>query len=309
VRAALIVLVAALLVAPRAARADSDTITIGLFAPTAPFDGTGDRVSFVNALAEHLESDAGGKKVRGKVYSSATAFASAVKSKDIQYAVIDAPYAAALGLPYKVLGAAVRDGSSTVSWQLVAGSGVSKLSDLKGKKVVVPSIGTKENAFVTNVLLDGEVEAGYFAKILEAADAKSALTMVSVGKADAALVPSGVDIPSGMSKVMSLGTVGWPMFVALPGGDEARTKAFASRARSFSSSGAFSGFTGGDAGKYKSLAGSFGRGSKKGPMVVPPPARLSVREILEGRSFSIPLSNVLDLIEAPAKPSAPAQKK
>jgi len=303
-----VILVAALLALPRLAHAQSDTITIGLFAPTAPFDGTGDRVSFVNDLAKHLEGDAGGKKVTGKVYSSASAFASAVKNKDIQYAVIDAPYAAALGLPYKILGAAVRGGDSTVTWQLVAGSGISKLSDLKGKKVVVPSIGAKGNAFVTNVLLDGEVEASYFSKILEAADAKSAVTMVSVGKADAAFVPGGVDIPSGMSKVMSVGTVGWPMFVALPGAEESRTKAFSSRAKSFSGSGAFTGFGSGDAGKYKSLAGSFGRGSKKGPMAVPPPARLTVREILEGRAFSIPLSNVLDLIEAPTKASAPARK-
>ena len=305
-----LVVLVALVAVPRLAHAQSDTITIGLFAPTAPFDGTGDRVSFINDLADHLEGDAGGKKVTGKVYSSASAFASAVKNKDIQYAVIDAPYAAALGLPsnWKIHGAAIRDGSSSASWQLVAGSGVKKLSDLKGKKVVVPSTGAKENAFVTNVLLDGEVEASYFAKILEAADAKSAVTMVSVGKADAAFVPSGVDLPSGVSKVMSVGSVGWPMFVALPGAEEARTKVFSSRVKSFSSSDAFTGFGSADAGKYRSLAGSFGRGSKKGPMAVPPPARLTVREILEGRSFSIPLSNVLDLIEAPKKASAPARK-
>lgn len=305
-----IILVAllALVASESPAHAQSDTITIGLFAPTAPFDGTGDRVSFVNDLAKHLEGDAGGKKVTGKVYSSAKAFSDAVKKKDIQYAVVDAPYAAALGLPWKILGSATRDGASTVSWQLVAGAGISKLSDLRGKKVVVPNIGTKEKAFVTNALLDGEVEADYFSAILEAADAKSALTMVSVGKADAAFVPSGVDIPSGLSKVMGLGTIGWPMFVALPGAEDSRTKAFSSRVKSFSTSGAFGGFAGADAGKYKSLAGSFGRGTKRGPMAVPPPARLTVREILEGRSFSIPLSNVLELIEAPRKTSAPARK-
>jgi len=283
--------------------AADDTITVGLFAPTAPFSGTGDRVSFVNGLADHLSSVANGKKVTGKVYSSAGAFSSAVKKGDIQFAVVDAPYAAALGLPYKILASAVRDGSSTVSWILVGGSGVSKLSDLKGKKVVVPSIGAKENAFVTNSLLDGEVDAGYFDKILEANDPGSALTMVSVGKADAAFVPSGVDIPGGLTKIMSLGSVGWPMFVSLPGNDDALVKAFASRAKSYSASGAFSGFAGADAGKYKSLAGSFGRGSKKGPMAVPPPARLTVRDILEGRSFSIPISNVLLLIEAPRAPA------
>lgn len=306
---ALIVL-AALVALPRAAAAD--TITIGLYAPTAPFDGTGDRVSFVNALADHLGAEAGGDRVTGKVYSSATAFASAIKKREIQFAVIDAPYAAALGLPYKILAAATRDGSATVAWQLVGGAGVDSLADLRGKKVVVPTTGAKENAFVTNVLLDGEVDAGYFGKILEAVDARSALTMVSVGKADAAFVPAAADVPSGLSRVLTLGQVGWPMFVALPGADDARAKAFATRIKTYGGGTTFAGFTGADAGRYRSLASSFGRATKRGPMAVPPPARLTVRDILDGRTFTIPLSNVLELVEAPdrarRKTSAPARK-
>jgi hypothetical protein len=298
-----VLVVLAILIAPRLAWAQSSTITIGLYAPTAPFESTGDRVSFINALADHLEKEAGGAKVTGKVYSSASSFASAAKKGDIQFAVVDAPYAAAIGLPWKILGSAVRDGSSTAAWQVVGGDNVSKLADLKGRRVVVPATGAKESAFVTNVLLDGEVEGSYFTKIVEAADARAAVTMVSVGKADAAFVPAGVDLPSGVHSVKSLGEVGWPMFVALPAADEARTKAFGARVKSFSGSGAFGGFAGGDAGRYRGLAGSFGRGTKKGPMAVPPPARLTVRDILEGRAFSIPLSNVLDLVEAPGKPA------
>jgi hypothetical protein len=292
-----------LLIMPRVALAQS-TITVGMFAPTAPFDSTGDRVTFVNALADHLEASAGGAKVSGKVFSSASAFASAAKKGEIQFAVVDAPYAAAIGLPYHILGAAIRGGSSTSSWTLVAGAGITKLADLAGKKVVVPAIGAKEQAFVTNALFDGEVEASFFDKIVEAPDAHSALTMVSVGKADAALVPAGGDVPSGMSVVMSVGNVGWPMFVALPGASEADTKTFGAAAKSFSGSGGFSGFAGADAGHYRALAGSFGHAAKKGPMAVAPPAHLNVRDILEGRAFSIPLSNVLDLIEAPASRSA-----
>jgi hypothetical protein len=299
---------AALLVLVAPARAQSGTVTIGLYAPTAPFDGTSDRVAFVSELADHLAGAAGAAKVTGKVYASASAFAKAIKNKDIQYAVVDAPYAAALGLPWKPLGAAVRGGRSTIAWQLVAGPGVASLSDLEGKKVVVPATGARPQAFVTQVLLEGEVEAGYFAKILEAPDAKSALTMVSVGKAEAALVPGGIDLPSGISKVTTLATVGWPMFVALPGADDARTRALLDGLASFSSGGAFGGFAGAEDGRYPDLTGRFSRGTKKGPMAVPAPARLGVKEILEGRSFSIPLSNVLDLIELPAKASARARK-
>jgi len=299
-----LVVVGLLLATPGVAAAQS--ITIGLYAPTAPFEGTGDRVSFVNALAAHLARDANGAKVTGKVYSSAGSFAAAAKKGEIQFAVVDAPYAAALGLPWKMLGSAEREGGSTAAWQVVAGSGIGKLSQLRGKKVVVPSIGAKESAFVTNVLLDGEVDGAYFGKIIEAADARSAVTMVSVGKADAAFVPAGIDLPAGVRTVLTLGQVGWPMFVALPTADEARTRAFAARVKSFHGTGAFSGFGSADAGRYRGLAGSFGRGTKKGPMAVSAPARLTVRDILEGRAFSIPLSNVLELVEAPA--SSPPRK-
>lgn len=278
--------------------AAADTITVGLYAPTAPFGGSGDRVSFINSLAKHLEEDAGGNTVSGKVFSSASAFASAVKKGEVQFAVVDAPYAAAQGLPYKILAAATRNGSSTASWQLVATGGIKKLADLEGKKIAIPGTGSKVNAFLTNALFGGEVDASYFGKIIEAGDGNSAATMVSVGKADAAVVPSGTDL-SGATVVMNLTSVGWPMFVSLPGADSALVTAFGKKVKSFSSSGAFSGFGSADSGKYKSLSGSFGRGSKKGPMVVPPAARLTVKDILEGRSFSIPLSNVLDLVEAP----------
>ncbi|HVK78154.1 MAG TPA: PhnD/SsuA/transferrin family substrate-binding protein [Kofleriaceae bacterium] len=299
-------LIAALVAGPGRAAAQAGDVTVGLFAPTAPFEGSGDRVSFVNAVADHLAGAAGGAKVTGKVFSSAGAFAAAVKKGEIQFAIVDAPYAAANGLPYKILAAAVRGGGSSAPWQLIVKSSIGGIRDLRGAKVAVPSTGSREQAFVTNALLGGEVDAGYFAAIIEAPDARSAVTMVSVGKADAAFVPAGVEPPSSAKRLLNVGNVGWPMFVALPSADAARTAAFTARIKTFAGSGAFTGF-GGDPSSYRGLAGSFGKAVKKGPMALPAPARLSVRELLEGRSFSIPLSDVLDLVEAPA-PAAPAGK-
>lgn len=283
--------------------AAADDITIGLFAPTAPFEGSGDRVSFVNAVADHLAGAAGGGKVTGKVYSSAGAFAAAAKKGEIQFAIVDAPYAAANGLPYTILAAATRGGGGSAAWQLVAKSSVGSIRDLRGAKVAIPSTGAKAQAFVTNALLGGEVDTSYFASIAEAADARSALTMITVGKVDAAFVPTGVEPPAGTKRLLSLGNVGWPMFVALPTADAKQSAAFASRIKSFGGGGGFSGFGDAGGGNYRSLAGSFGKSTKKGPMALPPPARLSVKELLTGRSFSVPASNVLDLVEAP-----PAQK-
>ncbi|MCB9572965.1 MAG: PhnD/SsuA/transferrin family substrate-binding protein [Kofleriaceae bacterium] len=296
---------AALVIAAAPARAD-DTITVGMYAPTAPFDSTGDRNTFIKALADHLAGATDGATVKGRVYGSAGAFATAIKKGEIQFALVDAPYAAALGLPYRILAAAVRDGDATVAWQVVASSKLKRLSDLAGKRLAVPAIGAKQNAFVTNALLGGEVEASYFGKIVEAADAHSAVTLISVGKADAALVPGGIDLPAGVSRVLDLRQVGWPMLVAAPGVDAALAQKIATRARSFKGTGAFTGFTSADAGKYKALAGSFGKPRRRGPMAVPPPARLAVRDLLAGRVFDVPLSDVLSLVETPPPVPAPA---
>ena len=129
----------ALVAAPTTAAAD---VTIGLYTPTAPFEGSGDRVSFVNAIADHLASVAG-EKVTGKVYGSASAFAAAVKKGEIQFAVVDAPYAAANGLPYNVLAAATRSGSAHAHWHLVAKSSIGTIRDLRGAKVATPPVGAR----------------------------------------------------------------------------------------------------------------------------------------------------------------------
>jgi hypothetical protein len=290
------------LAAPAVAQADD--ITIGLYAPTAPFEGSGDRVSFINGIADHLKGVSNGAKVTGKVYGSASAFAAAVKKGEIQFAVVDAPYAAANGLPYQILATATRNNESTAAWQLVAKSSIGSIKDLKGAKVAIPTVGAKQQAFVTNVLLGAEVDASYFGSIVDAADARSAMTMITVGKADAAFVTSGVEPPSGTKRLLGLTNVGWPMFVALPGADAKLTTSFATRIKSFGGAGGFSGFT--DPVSYRTLAGSFSSNNKRGPMAVPPPARLNVRDLLVGRTFNVQLSDPLDVVVAPAAP-APAQ--
>lgn len=287
--------------------ASADDITIGLYAPTAPFESSGDRVSFINSVAAHLAPSANGAKVTGKVYASASAYAAAVKKGEIQFAIIDAPYAAANGMPYTVLASATRSGEAAAPWQLITKSSVGAIRDLKGTKVAVPTVGAKANAFVTNVLLGGEVDATYFATITEAPDVRSAVTLVSLGKADAAFVPAGVDAPSGTKRLISLPSVGWPVFVSLPGADAKLATAFGARLKSFGGAGGFGSFIDATNGTYRGLVGSFNKASKHGPMALPPPARLNVRDILAGRAANASLSDVLDVVEAPAA-AAPAKK-
>lgn len=287
--------------------ASAQDITIGLYAPTAPFESSGDRISFINSIADHLEPAANGAKVTGKVYASASAYAAAVKKGEIQFAIIDAPYGAAIGMPYTVHASATRSGDPSAQWQLITKSSVGAIRDLKGAKVALPTVGSKANAFVTNVLLGGEVDTSYFSSITEAPDVRSAVTLVSLGKADAAFVPAGVDAPGGTKRLLSLPSVGWPVFVSLPGSDARLATAFGARLKTFGGAGGFGSFTDATNGSYRGLVGSFNKASKHGPMALPPPARLNVRDILAGRAPTAALSDVLDLVEAPAAP-APAKK-
>jgi hypothetical protein len=284
--------------------ASAEDITIGLYAPTAPFESSGDRVSFINAIADHLAPAANGSRVTGKVFASASAYAAAVKKGEIQFAIIDAPYAAALGMPYTVLASATRSGDASASWQLIAKSSIGAIRDLKGAKVAIPTVGAKANSFVTNVLLGGEVDASYFATISEAPDVRSAVTLITVGKADAAFVPAGVDAPSGTKRLISLPTVGWPVFVSLPGTESRLATAFGARLKTFGGAGGFGSFTDATNGTYRGLVGAFNKTSKHGPMALPPPARLNVRDILAGRQMNAALSDVLDVVEAPPAPAA-----
>jgi hypothetical protein len=274
-------------------------LVIGLYAPSAPFPGTAQRLEFVRGLAEHVSAQIG-RPVQGRVFAAAGALSAAIKGGEIQFAVLDAPYAAEVGMPYDILAAAVRGDSAVTPWRLVAGPGVRSLADLRGKTIAMPGIGPRDGQFIANTLLDGEVEPGFFGKIAPAPDALSAVTMVSVGRAQAAFVPSAIDLPGGVRTVVTLDAIGWPMFVAGPGVDRATADRVGRAVRTYSGSGTFTRFTSADAGRYRSI--DLGRPSRKGPMAVPPPARLNVRDILEGRSFNLELTNVLSIITAPTEP-------
>lgn len=281
------------------ARAD-DPITVGIYAPTAPFGSTSDRLGFVTDLASHLESSAGGREVVGRVYARAGQLTAAVKSGEVQFAVVDASYAAARGLPYKILGAAVRNGSSTAIWQLVGTSDIKGLADLAKKTIAAPRVGSRDTAFVTNVLLGGEVDSGYFDSITFAPNPNSAATMVSLDRAAAALVPVGTKLPSGVRPILNVATVGEPMFVAMPGADKTLVAAFGTAIFSFGGS-TFSSFAAPSKGDYTTLKGRFGRAAKRPIMTEPDPTRLATRKLLAGRTFTIAGTDLSGLIAAPEK--------
>jgi hypothetical protein len=254
-------------------------VGVGLFAPSAPFDGPVARLDFVSALAGQL-----GKQYTGRAYAKATDFIAAVKRNEIKFAVVDAPFVAALGVPYTVLATCERNGTPSSSWELVTSSTARNALELRGKTLAAPAIGAHEEAFVTQVLLEGELPKEHFGKILYLPDALSALAAVEHGRADAAVVPAGLPLPAGVRKLATLTTVGWPVLVALPGAESA--DAVTASALAFHPPQVFDKLVKGGGDPVRALADRFGHSERRGPMAVPG-LRLTAAGLLGSRTFAI----------------------
>jgi hypothetical protein len=266
-----------------ASPARAENITVGVFAPTAPFPTTGARVELASRLGDHLGKALGGTGT-GRVYARAGDFAAAVKRGDVTVALVDATYLASAG-GYTVIATSLRGGESAQAWQLVARGGA-KIADLKGKRVLVPAIGGRETDFVVNVLLGGEVARDYFGKLEIAADTAAALSALGLGKADAAVVPAGIDLPGGVATVLVLPAIANPMLVAYGTVTAAQKTALASAAAGFKGDATIAGFRASDSDGARAIARRFTPATKRGPLAVPA-VRLVVGDLVEGRTFSL----------------------
>ncbi len=263
--------------------AHADNVTVGLFAPSAPFASTAARVELANGLGSHLGKALGGTG-SGRNYARAGDFSAAVKKGDVTVAVVDATYLAGAGGNYIVIAAAVRGGDTNVGWQLVA-RGSDKIGQLKGKRVLVPSVGGRETDFVLNVLLGGDIGRDYFSKIEASPDTASALAALGLGKADAAVVPAGVDLPAGVSSVRALPTLPGPVLVAY-NATPAQRQALATAAATFKGDATVAGFRAGDGDNVRAISRRFSVPVKRGPHAVPA-VRLVVGDLVESRTFTI----------------------
>ncbi|HEU0035343.1 MAG TPA: hypothetical protein VFQ53_32260 [Kofleriaceae bacterium] len=267
------IIVAALAIS---ATASADTITVGVFAPSAPLPSTAARVELANKLGDHLGKALGGTGM-GRVYARAGDFAAAVKKGELAVALVDPVYLAGSS-GYTVLAS-----TGSQPWQIVA-RGNLKFGDLRGKRVLVPANGGHETDFVLNVMLGGDTGRDYFGKIEPALDTSSALAALSLGKTDAVVVPAGVDLPSGTTAVLALPAIPGPTLVAYNASAAQRT-ALVQAAGSFRGDG-IAGFKPIDGDAVRAIARRFSAPVKRGPMGVPN-ARLVVGDLVEGRTFTI----------------------
>jgi hypothetical protein len=277
------------------ATASADTLTLGLFAPTAPFPSTTARVDLASRLAEQL-----GKAINatgtGKVFARAGDYSAGVKSNEVEVGLVDASFLAVAGGNYTLLAAAVSGGDTSHGWQLVA-KGVNNVAALRGKRVLVPGIGGRETDFVLNALLGGEIARDFFARIETAPDTASALAALGLGKADAAVVPAGAELPAGTSVVLKLGSIAGQVLVAY-GATATQRNALTEAALAFQGDAVISGFRAADAGAVRAIAGRMTAPDKRGPFAVPG-IRLLVTDLLDGRTFTIERTPVTSFVAAP----------
>ncbi len=263
-------------VAPAAA----EPVTVGVFVPSTPFEGTAARLEFAGKLATHLAGPDG----VGRVYGKSSDFAAALAKGDIQLAVVDASFLAASGAAHIDLAVAVRGGDTAVAWQLVARAPIAAILDLRGKTVVAPVAAPGD--FVLNAMFGGELPAG-FLKVEASPDVVSAVSAVALGKADAAVVPGGVALPGGVTAIAVLPSVSWPVLIAARGAPVDVVARARERAGSFAGSGAIAGFRAGGADGYLALARRLRRAVRQAPMLLPN-LRITVGALIEGRTFTIP---------------------
>jgi hypothetical protein len=288
------------LVCATAATARADTITVGVFAPSAPFPSTAARVELATRLGEHVGRALGDTGV-GRVYARAGDFAAAVRKGEVTVALVDAAYLAGTG-GYVVIAGAVGGaggaGGPAQAWQVIARAGTRTLAELRGKRVLVPSNGGREADFVLNVLLGG-AERDLFGKIEAAPDTASAVAALGLGKADAAIVPAGVDPPAGMAQVIALPPLATPLLVAYGAVPAPRRAALARAAASFAGDAVVGAFKeGGDDG-VQAIARRFAAPVKRGPLLVPA-VRVVAVDLIEGHAFSIERTPASAFAIAPA---------
>lgn len=271
----------AIAVAVPARTAAADPVTVGVFVPSVPFDGTAARLELAQKLAAHLVGADG----VGRVYGKAGDFAAALAKGEIQLAVVDAAFLASSGVAHTDLAVAVRGDGTAVAWQLVAKAPIASVLDLKGKTVITPVLDGHHTDFVANAMLGGELPVG-FLTVEPSPDVVSAVTAVSLGKADAAAVPGGVTLPAGVVRIASLPSVSWPVLIAARGAPADLIARARERAGSFGGSGAIAGFRTGDTDGYRGLARRLKRLVRQAPLLVPN-LRIAVGNLIEGRSFTI----------------------
>lgn len=189
-----VALAALALAAPAPAAAD---ITLGVFAPAARFGNMQARIDLGQQLAAHLSSITG-EQIKSRAYAQADDFDKASR-EGLALALVDATHLVVSGGPApRVLAAA-----PYVKWQLISRQ-VRTVSELRGKRLSLAAVGKGAERRLLEGLFEGEARQLFpeGERLSVAQDSASAEAALALGKADAALLPEGVQRPAGEMVVL-----------------------------------------------------------------------------------------------------------
>lgn len=178
---------------PRPANAQADLpvvepLTIGVYAPLMYFPNSLARSQYAQAFAERL-GRVTGRTFRGRAFATEGEFQNQIKAGQVHFALVDAQHQIERG--FTPLAQGVAGGRPARSMVLVA-RGASSVADLEGKHLARVRLGRGDRGFVFNYLLQNQVDPDFFADDQRAArDVQGALSLVKLGKADAAFAYEG----------------------------------------------------------------------------------------------------------------------
>jgi hypothetical protein len=262
----------ALLVLTGVANAQAQQIEIGIYAPSAPFETSQQRLAYVQNLAKAIEQQTGIKTV-----ASQYASLDALRKAKPNYAIVEGVCVATNG-GWQVLANAQIGGSTARAWGLFA-SGASNMQQLKGKKLAYMKTDCSDSAFIDNAMLDTEVDPKFWGSRVGEKDINAAVAAVASYKtAQAVFAP--VTEAKGLTKVFDTGTVPNPAFVELNAPAGGVSSKVASAVQGYGAQGAISGWSAPNRGPYSALNGALQPVRKSGIFAQPESVRLDSKQIL-----------------------------
>lgn len=183
--------------------------TIGVFIPSVYFSDSLARARYAESVAQKLEA-AVGQPVRGKAFGAAGEFQAQVAAGAVDFAIVDAPYAAAHG-GLKPIAQATSGGNGARPMQVLTQGGADSVAALAGQTMVLFDVGAAEDRFVANFIFQGQIGADYFKRAKPVRDVQAALAVVKLGKAQVTVSFEGAG--GGLTSVFTSRPAPLPLFV------------------------------------------------------------------------------------------------
>ena len=172
---------------PAARAAASSQLTLGVFLPTTIADGQ-ERFNFGEHLAAAL-AKALGRPVQARNFARYQDFADAASHGKLDIGVVDGWIAAQSSDKFVPVALGSLGGETRLRWAIIAHQGRS-VADLAGRRLsLTHGAGPTDVQFVSNVVFGGDLAAQKHFKLVYVPAVESAIKMIDVDSAEAALIP------------------------------------------------------------------------------------------------------------------------